>query len=821
MITALLALRPLLVAGVVFGTASATSGDCGAHWQRPALPEQPTNTDPSDMEDPSIWVIKDADAALALARKWIGMESDEAPGAVAELLLARDDATPYLWNKIEKRKAWRVTFKNLELLPPEPGGSDPAARISQPRTVDVYLGPARGDLFKIVSRWPEGVPAMAPEASAKSATKQLEDGAREVWHAFATEVPSVTLRQALGVVEANGGGVRTAKQLVVHCVRWSMMDRPLRLVWSVNLRGVGPFETSFPGVEEDARNHMRNIVDAQTKEWLTAISTPQPDQPAEQPATKKPEPKLVPQGRGSEPPADSDPADRPRSEWLIGDPDAAIAQARKALGLEADGSKLATAELVIGKDNQTPYLSRNIDRRKLWCVTFQRVDLLQSGERPVDPDQGVPRLRDVDVYVSPVGGLLFKVVSRWPEGEPPMAPEPSAESATLQLSCAANEVWYAFAPEPPKVSLAQALRIIQSNGGDARGAKQIVAYCVQWSIMDRHPAKRAWSVNLRGITPFEAAFPGGSEDARNHLRHIVDAETGEWLKATTSPQPEKSAEQQRAKKQEPKLQPQAQGAEPPADFDPADKHERATWVLQNPDAAIERARKALGLDLEQSKTVTAELVVGKDDQTPYLWRNIDRRKVWCVTFEDLDLVSTPASQRATDGQRACLRVVDVYLSPVGGVILKVVSRWPDGEPPMAPEPSADSATKQIANDARETWYGFVTTLPKIDLVEALRAVQANGGDVSGAKQIVAHCVRWSIMGRPPKPAWSINLRGIRPFPASHDGVPEDARNHLRHIVDAETGEWHTSTTSPQPDEPAKQQGEKKPDPKPAPPGGGG
>ena len=173
------------------------------------------------------------------------------------------------------------------------------------------------------------------------------------------------------------------------------------------------------------------------------------------------------------------------------------------------------------------------------------------------------------------------------------------------------------------------------------------------------------------------------------------------------------------------------------------------------------------------------------------------RPIWHVVIADwkLQLKSAPA-----DAVDRYTRTFDILLEPKDGKLLKILSRWPKGAPPIAPQPAADSAAVQMKNAGLERYHAFPKTEPSISFLEALDVVLNDGGRGNPlvAKQILAHYVVRSAMGREPKAVWAITLRGIPPFRAAYPGVPVDARNHVRHIVDAKTGKWLSAGTSPQP-----------------------
>lgn len=247
-------------------------------------------------------------------------------------------------------------------------------------------------------------------------------------------------------------------------------------------------------------------------------------------------------GADLDPPAD--PCPPPFLDWEIRDREEAIAQARRYFGSsphkpsQGDGAVCAAmhvesdfsgVDLVRLTEDPSPYIG--MEGRRAWIVRTGPLRLtLPSGQ--------TDRIeRQFDVTLDAVEGSLLKIASRWPAGERAIAPEPDARSAARQLWAAGQETWRGLPAEPPPITFVEALDTVQRRGGDPFASAQIVAHCVDWSLM-RGDAVPAWSIHLRGIPTIPAAYPGVPDDNLNHLRHIVHAESGNWLIATSSPQPD-------------------------------------------------------------------------------------------------------------------------------------------------------------------------------------------------------------------------------------------------------------------------------------------
>jgi hypothetical protein len=232
----------------------------------------------------------------------------------------------------------------------------------------------------------------------------------------------------------------------------------------------------------------------------------------------------------------------------------------------------------------------------------------------------------------------------------------------------------------------------------------------------------------------------------------------------------------------------------------------ADWSIHREDLAVVAALRILGIPENRATACSAELITVAEDNTPFLSDQIVGRTIWKVVVESGRLQLESALPGFED---AFERVFDVLVDPENGIILKIVSRWPDGIPEIAPEPPSWSAEEQMRRSGLEVYHGFPAEKPKISFLEALDIVLTQGtGSPLVAKQISAHYVIQSKMGREARPVWAINLRGIPPLEVGggpgmaeetrRRAVPVEARNHIRNIVDARSGKWLSASTSPQP-----------------------
>ena len=227
-----------------------------------------------------------------------------------------------------------------------------------------------------------------------------------------------------------------------------------------------------------------------------------------------------------------------RSTWVVPDEEQAVARAQTILGVPAGGGLRADADTVLLAEDNTPFLSGELIGRPVWHVVISGWKLKLKSARPEAEDSFG---RTFDVFLRAEDGRFLKIVSRWPEGVPPVPPEPGPASYTDQMRRAGNEKYYAFPEGEPPISMLEALECVAKTGRHPLRAEQIVGQYVVWSRMGR-PAKPVWVITLRGTQAmWESHFQEGSGDAvaegRNHFRHIVDPQEKKWFCASSTPQP--------------------------------------------------------------------------------------------------------------------------------------------------------------------------------------------------------------------------------------------------------------------------------------------
>jgi hypothetical protein len=215
--------------------------------------------------------------------------------------------------------------------------------------------------------------------------------------------------------------------------------------------------------------------------------------------------------------------------------------------------------------------------------------------------------------------------------------------------------------------------------------------------------------------------------------------------------------------------------------------------------AVQRALQLTGFDALPDVEARAERVIVADSQTPFLAKQIVGRPAWRVELAKVSLVLRSAVAGFQDRYRR--RRFSVLLDEENGKLLEITSKYAGPAPEMRPEPSAFAAEAQLSAE-KEIYLGFPDHDPKVRFLGALDAILAGGiGSPFYAKEIDGVYVSHSEMGSSPRDVWVITLRGLPPIPAhgrAADTVPAWQRNHMRNIVDADTGKVLSATNSPQP-----------------------
>jgi hypothetical protein len=221
-----------------------------------------------------------------------------------------------------------------------------------------------------------------------------------------------------------------------------------------------------------------------------------------------------------------------------------------------------------------------------------------------------------------------------------------------------------------------------------------------------------------------------------------------------------------------------------------------TKSINTPNMAISKALEYLGFEAMEgfsadSNFEKAELVVAHDDKTPFLHDRINDREIWKVSYKDIQLVRHKDPQETSK----LIRTFDVYLDRVDGTLLKIESIYTGKDRDFAPEPSAESAEKQLRG-SRDEYLDFASPdssyVSFYDILNELRP--------RNFKQVKASLVmipgRWSDE---PLAVWFVTYRGTDPLPPKGRGADmsyTEAYNYVSFAYVAATGQTLFSTRAP-------------------------
>ncbi|MEX1228720.1 MAG: hypothetical protein WEB58_00685 [Planctomycetaceae bacterium] len=215
------------------------------------------------------------------------------------------------------------------------------------------------------------------------------------------------------------------------------------------------------------------------------------------------------------------------------------------------------------------------------------------------------------------------------------------------------------------------------------------------------------------------------------------------------------------------------------------------------DDAVDAARRGIGLTTIDRDAVVARQVQLSGESMPFLVDRLRGRTTWRIEFDNVRLDDHSSDPRF---ENRYISKLIVFLWPETGEVMKVVSAWPAGEPRIPTYPSCADQERQLKASSI-VYTGESGDAPALTLLEALAETHHMSRHV---KQIYACSVMESRMKRNARPVWAIHLRGFPPFatsvpPGGSDvDIPEHARNHMREVIDSQTGESLYASTTPQP-----------------------
>lgn len=178
-----------------------------------------------------------------------------------------------------------------------------------------------------------------------------------------------------------------------------------------------------------------------------------------------------------------------------------------------------------------------------------------------------------------------------------------------------------------------------------------------------------------------------------------------------------------------------------------------------------------------------------EDNTPFLHEKVKGRKnVWLVEMKNFHL---KIKTQDPDFKDRYNRNFKILIDPNNGELLRISSKYDGNDPDVGTAPNPAKVEKELSSVAK--YIGFPDTLPNISFIDALNIVQKFGvGMPYNAKEIDAQYVWYSDKyhtSGESKLVWIIDLRGVPAIapPLSNDAIGIRAVNHIRYVINAETG----------------------------------
>jgi hypothetical protein len=224
---------------------------------------------------------------------------------------------------------------------------------------------------------------------------------------------------------------------------------------------------------------------------------------------------------------------------------------------------------------------------------------------------------------------------------------------------------------------------------------------------------------------------------------------------------------------------------------PSKDSTKSDYALANGTAAVYRALEYTGFDklkyFSEVGIVNPELVINKDDKSPFLSSLIDNIKVWKVTFKNVRMVTKLQESK---------RDFTILLDPQTGKLLQIKSVSNYGSSDIASEPPANAAENYL-RDMNIEFHG----LPEKILMDFTDALAQCPRSVARTNIVTAYYVNHtSPHNKVPEPAWIIIMRGIEPPVFMHgpdaDKIPIAQRNAILCAINALTGKRMYYTRAP-------------------------
>jgi len=178
---------------------------------------------------------------------------------VSEIVIIHNDNTPFLHEKINERKCWKVVMKDIYLHFYK--SRDTTDTI--PRLIETYIDAENGQLYKIEMKHDDSVCSLNPEPAHETAEQTLRNH-NEIYHDFVNTEVNISFYEAMGM----GGPAILAGKISAILVEHSYFrsENDISPAWVITYFGIPPSEAEK--VEIKGRYHLRTVVNANSNELI-------------------------------------------------------------------------------------------------------------------------------------------------------------------------------------------------------------------------------------------------------------------------------------------------------------------------------------------------------------------------------------------------------------------------------------------------------------------------------------------------------------------------------------------------------------------------
>ena len=214
-----------------------------------------------------------------------------------------------------------------------------------------------------------------------------------------------------------------------------------------------------------------------------------------------------------------------------------------------------------------------------------------------------------------------------------------------------------------------------------------------------------------------------------------------------------------------------------------------------PEQAVAAAAADIGLKMYDARSVVVSKAAFGDESVPFLRESLKGKSVYRVVFKNIELAEASGNDEAFN---SFIQTLVAFVSIETGRVVKVSSAWPVKCDRIADVPTCAEEERQLGDSER--YVKLAEKPPRTTLVKAITESRPWSQNVM---QIHAYHVLHTCNGHKNRPVWIVQIRGVEAIPTRaridpNREMPDDAFNHLRNVIDSDTGEWLWADTIPQP-----------------------